>query len=396
MKLTDILRLALGNFLRGRIRSLLTICSISIGVASVILILTLGDGSRAAISEQLDRIGLDGIMIYPKQIAISQGIALTGQDAYELAENIQGIDKSMPIMVRYGSYRIKNWQGNALVYGVDDTMRDVLKVDLLYGRMLNRIDVNAGKNVIVISSDFAEMVYRRKNIVGKSIRIYVGTNFEEYEIIGVVSSHKDGISQLLGDTLPQFFYVPYTSLMRLVKEDTVDEVVILSDDESVAAKAVSYLNRKYGNSNSFRFENINGIRDRIDNVIYLIAMFISAIAAIAIIVAGIGIMNTMMSQAIERKREIGIYLTLGATGRDIMLSFLAESAVLSAIGGILGIIVSVIPISVVSEITKIQFSLQLRHILIAEGISIFCGLLFGVSPAMRAASLNPIDAIRSE
>jgi len=107
-------------------------------------------------------------------------------------------------------------------------------------------------------------------------------------------------------------------------------------------------------------------------------------------------MNTMMSQAIERKREIGIYLTLGATGRDIMLSFLAESAVLSAIGGILGIIVSVIPISVVSEITKIQFSLQLRHILIAEGISIFCGLLFGVSPAMRAASLNPIDAIRSE
>jgi len=396
MKLTDILRLALGNFLRGRIRSLLTTCSISIGVASVILILTLGDGSRAAISEQLDRIGLDGIMIYPKQIAISQGIALTGQDAYELAENIQGIDKSMPIMVRYGSYRIKNWQGNALVYGVDDTMRDVLKVDLLYGRMLNRIDVNAGKNVIVISSDFAEMVYRRKNIVGKSIRIYVGTNFEEYEIIGVVSSHKDGISQLLGDTLPQFFYVPYTSLMRLVKEDTVDEVVILSDDESVAAKAVSYLNRKYGNSNSFRFENINGIRDRIDNVIYLIAMFISAIAAIAIIVAGIGIMNTMMSQAIERKREIGIYLTLGATGRDIMLSFLAESAVLSAIGGILGIIVSVIPISVVSEITKIQFSLQLRHILIAEGISIFCGLLFGVSPAMRAASLNPIDAIRSE
>ena len=396
MKLTDILRLALGNFLRGRIRSLLTICSISIGVASVILILTLGDGSRAAISEQLDRIGLDGIMIYPKQIAISQGIALTGQDAYELAENIQGIDKSMPIMVRYGSYRIKNWQGNALVYGVDDTMRDVLKVDLLYGRMLNRIDVNAGKNVIVISSDFAEMVYRRKNIVGKSIRIYVGTNFEEYEIIGVVSSHKDGISQLLGDTLPQFFYVPYTSLMRLVKEDTVDEVVILSDDESVAAKAVSYLNRKYGNSNSFRFENINGIRDRIDNVIYLIAMFISAIAAIAIIVAGIGIMNTMMSQAIERKREIGIYLTLGATGRDIMLSFLAESAVLSAIGGILGIIVSVIPISVVSEITKIHFSLQLRHILIAEGISIFCGLLFGVSPAMRAASLNPIDAIRSE
>ena len=396
MKLTDILRLALGNFLRGRIRSLLTICSISIGVASVILILTLGDGSRAAISEQLDRIGLDGIMIYPKQIAISQGIALTGQDAYELAENIQGIDKSMPIMVRYGSYRIKNWQGNALVYGVDDTMRDVLKVDLLYGRMLNRIDVNAGKNVIVISSDFAEMVYRRKNIVGKSIRIYLGTNFEEYEIIGVVSSHKDGISQLLGDTLPQFFYVPYTSLMRLVKEDTVDEVVILSDDESVAAKAVSYLNRKYGNSNSFRFENINGIRDRIDNVIYLIAMFISAIAAIAIIVAGIGIMNTMMSQAIERKREIGIYLTLGATGRDIMLSFLAESAVLSAIGGILGIIVSVIPISVVSEITKIQFSLQLRHILIAEGISIFCGLLFGVSPAMRAASLNPIDAIRSE
>lgn len=396
MKLSDVLRLSLGNFLRGRMRSLLTICSISIGVASVIMILTLGDGSRAAIAEQLDRIGLEGIMIYPKQTAISQGIALKGQDAYELAANIQGIDKSMPIMVRYGSYRMKNWQGNALVYGVDGTMRDVLKVDLLYGRLLNRMDVNARKKVAVLSSDFAEMVYKRKNIVGKDFKLYIGTRFEEFEVIGIVSSHQDGLSQLLGDSLPQFFYVPYTSLMDLANEDTVDEVVILSDDETAAVRAVSYLNRKYGNSNSFKYENIDGIRDRIDTVIYLIALAISAIAAIAIIVAGIGIMNTMMSQAIERKREIGIYLTLGATRKDIMLSFLSESAVLSAIGGILGIVLAVIPITIVSKITNIAFNLQIRHLLIAEGISIFCGLVFGVSPAIRAASLNPIDAIHSE
>lgn len=396
MKLSDIFRLACDNFLRGRIRSLLTICSISIGVASVIMILTIGEGSRAAIAGQLDRLGLDGIMIYPKQTAVSQGIELNGRDAYELSENIQGIYKSMPIMVRYGSYRIKNWQGNALVYGVDETMRDVLKVDLLYGRMLNRTDVKARKNVVVISSDFAEMVYLRKNIVGKKLRIFIGTESEDFEIIGVVSAQKDGISQLLGDSLPQFFYVPYTSLMYLADEESVDEVVILSDDEAVAAKAVSYLNRKYGNVNGFKYENIDGIRVRVDNVIYLIALFISAIAAISIIVAGFGIMNTMMSQAIERKREIGIYLTLGATGRDIMLSFLAEAAILSAIGGIFGIVLAVIPISIVSNITGIAYNLQVRHVLIGEGISIFCGLLFGVSPSIRAAGLNPIDAIRSD
>jgi ABC-type antimicrobial peptide transport system permease subunit len=143
--------------------------------------------------------------------------------------------------------------------------------------------------------------------------------------------------------LPKFFYVPYTSLMALANEDAIDEVIILSESEVVADRAVSYLDRKYSSPNSFRYENIYGIRDKVDNVIYLLTLFISSIAGIAIVVAGIGIMNTMMSQAIERKHEIGIYLTLGATSRDIMLSFLTESAVLSAIGGLLGIVLSIIP-----------------------------------------------------
>lgn len=375
---------------------MLTICSVSIGVASVILVLTLGDGSRAAIGNELDRIGLEGIMIYPKQTAISKGISLAGSDAYEIKANVQGIDKSMPVMIRYGSYRIKNWQGNALIYGVDATMRDVLKVDLLYGRLLNHNDTSAGRDVVVISAEFAEMVYKRKNIVGKEIKLYIGEKSRTYEIVGIVSSYQNGLSQLLGEGLPQFFYVPYTSLMGLTNEKSIDEVVILSESELAAERAVSYLDRKYSSSNSFKYENIYSIRDKVDNVIYLLTLFISAIAAIAIVVAGIGIMNTMMSQAIERKHEIGIYLTLGATSRDILLSFLTEAAVLSGIGGLIGIALSLVPVAVVSKLTYIPFSVRINHVLLAECVAVISGIIFGVSPASRAASLNPIDAIRSE
>lgn len=396
MKFIDILRFSTVNFLRGGLRSLLTICSISIGVASVILVLTLGDGSREAIGNELDRLGLEGIMIYPKQIAVSQGISLAGADAYELKANVQGIDKSMPVMIRYGSYRIKNWQGNALIYGVDPTMRDVLKVDLLYGRLINHQDTSAGRDVAVISSEFAEMVYKRKNIVGKEMKLYIGENLRSFEIVGITSTQQNGLSQLLGEGLPQFFYIPYTSLMGLANESTIDEVIILSESEYAADRAVSYLNRKYSSPNSFKYENIYGIRDKVDNVIYLLTLFISAIAAIAIVVAGLGIMNTMMSQAIERKHEIGIYSTLGATGRDIMLNFLTESAILSAIGGLLGIALSIIPVSLASQITDIPFTIQISHVLMAECVSVMCGIIFGVSPALRAASLNPIDAIRNQ
>lgn len=396
MRFLDILKFSTANFLRGGLRSVLTICSVSIGVASVILVLTLGDGSRAAIGNELDRIGLEGIMIYPKQTAISKGISLAGSDAYEIKANVQGIDKSMPVMIRYGSYRIKNWQGNALIYGVDATMRDVLKVDLLYGRLLNHNDTSAGRDVVVISAEFAEMVYKRKNIVGKEIKLYIGEKSRTYEIVGIVSSYQNGLSQLLGEGLPQFFYVPYTSLMGLTNEKSIDEVVILSESELAAERAVSYLDRKYSSSNSFKYENIYSIRDKVDNVIYLLTLFISAIAAIAIVVAGIGIMNTMMSQAIERKHEIGIYLTLGATSRDILLSFLTEAAVLSGIGGLIGIALSLVPVAVVSKLTYIPFSVRINYVILAECVAVISGIIFGVSPASRAASLNPIDAIRSE
>ena len=374
--------------------ALLTICSISIGVASVILVLALGDGSRTAISNELDRMGLEGIMIYPKQAAISQGVSFAGSDAYELVANVEGIDKSMPVMIRYGSYRLKKWQGNAMIYGVDPTMRDVLKVELLYGRLLNTQDTSARRDVVVVSDDLAEMIYMRKNIVGKELKLFIGERSRSFEIVGIVSSQQNSLAQMLGG-LPKFFYVPYTSLMALANEDAIDEVIILSESEVVADRAVSYLDRKYSSPNSFRYENIYGIRDKVDNVIYLLTLFISSIAGIAIVVAGIGIMNTMMSQAIERKHEIGIYLTLGATSRDIMLSFLTESAVLSAIGGLLGIVLSIIPVAMARSATNIPFSIQISHVVLAESVAVMCGIIFGVSPASRAASLNPIDAIHS-
>lgn len=394
MKFTDLIKYSFSNVFRGRLRSVLTILSVAIGVASVILVLTIGDGGREAVAAQLDKIGVNGTLVFPKQTAIAAGVVLTDSDAYEL-ENIRGIDRSMPLMVRYGSYKIKNWQGNIIIYGIDSSMKEILNVDLLYGRYPNKSDIRASKQVAIISEGFAKMVYNRSNIVGKQVSLYVGSRSLDFEIIGVISTQNDIFSQILGDTLPEFVYVPYSATMKLTGEVGIDEIVVQTESEPQMEKVISHLNNKHGR-NSFKSENIGGIRSKFDSIVGLVAMLVGAIASISVLVAGIGIMNTMISAAIERKYEIGIYLTLGATSKDIFLSFLVESAAISAIGGVVGIVVVLILLIPVSSITGNLFSLNMWYVLIAEISCIVCGIIFGVIPAIKAAALNPIDAIRSE
>lgn len=395
MRTGDLFRYALCNVLRGKLRSVLTILSIAIGVASVVLVLTIGDGGREAVTEELNSIGLDGIVIYPKQAAVAQGVILTDQDAIGIQNNVRSVNVAMPCMVRYGSFRMRNWQGNALIYGIDVSMKEILNVDLKYGRLPNQTDIRSSRAVAVISEGFARTVYNRSNIVGKKIRLYVGTSSNEFEVIGVISSLDGTLVNLVGEALPEFVYIPYTTAMVLAGEECIDQIIVQSDYEKAGENTLRYLDQKYG-QDLFKYENINGIRDKFDEVLMLLALFIGAIASISVVVAGIGIMNTMISAGIERKYEIGIYRTLGATAKNILWSFLVESAFISALGGALGILIVFLTLIPVRQFTGIDFVLDSLHIGLGILLSAGFGVVFGVVPALRAAALNPIDAIRAE
>ncbi|MDL2273160.1 ABC transporter permease [Oscillospiraceae bacterium OttesenSCG-928-G22] len=396
MKFLDLLRLTVRGATRGKFKTVLTMSAIAIGVMSVVLVLSIGEGSRTAVSEELDKIGLSGISVFPKEVAANAGVRPEGEDAEWLKMRLSDADAVMPLMIRYGSYGIRNWQGNVMIYGVTEEVTSMLNVTLKHGRLFLASDISSEHPVAIVDTAFCETVYGRENIVGKVVTLNISGRDMPFTIVGIIEPQAGGLSQLVGEALPEFVYVPYTALQRMTGEKTVDQIFIKSSEESSGERASAYLDKRYDRTDSFRYENIGGYREYLDSILRLITLFISAVAAISIIVAGIGIMNTMMSNMVERRREIGVYMALGATRRDIILSFLMESALISLLGGAVGIALSALLLYVTNSALHVSFSISPGYIAIAEGIAGLFGVGFGVAPAVRAADLDPVEALRDD
>ena len=395
MRIFDIFYLAVSNAVTGKLRTIFTLSAVSIGVAAVILVISAGDGGKKLISEQVDKLGIEGITIYVKQSASNAGVTLGSDDAVEVAANVDGIENAMPVIIRYGSYIMRNWRGNAVMYGVDANMRGMMNVELLYGRLPTAQDTRYQSKIAVIDSNFAKEVFGRENVTGKEIQLFLGNQYHTFEIAGIISPQSDVIEELIGESIPKFVYLPYTTVQKLTGSSGIDQLLIRSDDDAVGEKAVSYLNNKYS-GDSFKHENISGIRNRLNDIMEMITVFIGAIASVSIFVAGIGVMNTTLSVAVERKKEIGIYMALGATQKMIFSEFLIESALVSAAGGVAGTAISLALLYVAGEIVGISIMPAIMTVIFTVFVATVSGMLFGVLPSVKASQMNPIDALRGE
>jgi len=391
MKTADIFRMAFDNAVRGKLRSILTLCAVSIGVAAVLIVVSSGWTARVLIGDRLDAIGLSGISVSLRRSAEDSGINMTLEDAAMVVAQT-ATSSAMPVTIDYSSYRFKNWQGNVMIYGIDEQMDNALNIKLLYGSLPTKRDIAYGNYVAVIDDKFAEQVYKRKNVVGKKIDLFLGSGYYSFEIAGVISSQSFGIEQLLGETIPVFVYVPISVVQSISGDLSIDNIIAGDAEDAEGESATALLNEKYG-GNYFKYDNLNSFRVRIDETLELAAVFLGVIAAVSILVAGLGIMNTMLSVAMERKREVGIYMAIGASKRDIMLIFLTESYLLSACGGAAGILLSLLLSLLAKEIIGYQLTISLNLIIACQLAAIACGIIFGSVPSVKASSLNPIEAI---
>ena len=396
MRFTDIIKFSVLNTVRGRIRTVLTVLAVAIGAASTLFITTSGETAKTAVYEELNRTGISGITIFPQKNAVDQGVNITGDDAVAVSTTLKNVDIAMPVMIKYTSYKMKDYQGNLLIYGIDEHLSESLSLELLYGRFPDKYDVLEKRDVAVIDSDFAAMVYERDNIVGKYITVNIGGKYHELEIIGIIASQSVGISQIMGNVLPYFLYMPYTSYQKYSGDKYIDQIIINSDDMNLAESAAEYLNARFNTKNGFKYESISDIRSQIDNTVTIISIFVSSIAAISLVVAGLGIMNTMLSTTTERKREIGLYMAIGASQGDIIKCFLAEALMLSAIGGAIGISVSLIAMKILGNNLQLYFAVNPLVVLFLELFSLFCGLVFGIIPAINASKMLPVDALKTD
>ena len=240
-------------------------------------------------------------------------------------------------------------------------------------------------------------LYKRTNIVGKEIILTVSNCAERFEIIGVVVSQKDGLNQLLGGIIPQFIYVPYQTLSLMRGSDTISQIAIKCENDEyndpAGETAVATLTRVSGLKNSFGFENINTHTEKFKGITALVALLISAIAAISLIVAGLGIMNTMLASTNERKKEIGILMAIGARQRDIAYCFMAESAITAGLGGTLGAIIGVGVSTVITRLASMPTVISFNKLFFVITVSVLCGIVFAMIPAYRASRLNPIETL---
>lgn len=387
-------RSVLNSLTYKKVRTTLTVVSIAIGVFSVVIITAISNLGKEAINYELDSLGIGGVIITAND---NSNVSIATSDL-NTVKDYKSVEAVTPVLMNVSTTVMRNNSSEIALWGVNSDACEVIRIKTLYGRLINENDVSSCENVCVIDSKLALDNYKRENIVGKTIRLLVGSSYESFKVVGIVESGGNVLQSLVGDYIPSFVYIPYTTMQTYnldlniqtlaLKLDTTD------DTETIAKKIISDLEAKNGVVDAYKYEDISKQKDTLNNMLDIITLVLGAVAFVSIIVAGIGIMTIMMVAVSERTREIGIKKAIGAKKFQIMLEFMTESLIISLIGstsgGIVGQLVAYIGANVIGMDTKFDLLTIVACIMGALIISV----VFGIYPAYTAAKMKPVDALK--
>lgn len=384
----DLWHLAWKNIQKNRWRSVICIVAVSIGVAAVVMIHTAGTFGQNFVSEQLSSIGIAGIAVYGEEAG-----SLSAEDGEQVVQTFSEVTSAMPMIVNIGTFSTSRKSGNAIFFGVSEEMTNTLGVRILYGSALTQRDVQFNNKSAVIDESLAQKLYGRSNIVGKKVHLSIGEQEGDYTVVGISKAQTFNLSSVLGSKSPYIVYVPYTCIQE---GDNVDELLITGDEQdydSLRKRVARFLSGR--TQKKIQGQNISGYIDTIQLVVKSMKWVLTAIGGIAFVVAIIGVVNSMLSAVKERKREIGIYMALGAKKRDVLRLILLETVLLCATGGVIGGGLAAFLLWLFGKLFSMVVYVDFRVLLLAIGISIIFGVIAALLPAKSAAGLNPIDALRN-
>ena len=393
----DLLKCAAKNLLRKRARTAMTLCGIVIGVASVVVISGIGEVGKYVVNEEIEQLGVGSLSIS----AQSQNTAaqLVSGDI-ETIRKVEGVQDAIPILMKVSQTAARGLVYDSVVWGIDAGAKQVISLEAVHGRLINEVDVRSGSMVCLVDESYAQTMYERENIVGKTIKINLNGTREEFEVIGVVKSGGNVLQNLLTEYIPSFIYLPYTSMQRLMGQEGLSQIAVkVSDDYDVdetGEEIVRRLEANKGGKSSFQSENIARQKDKLNDALELITLILSAIAGISLIVAGLGIMTIMLVSVHERTREIGIKKAIGAGKITILVEFIAEALTLSLIGSCIGCLVGSLIVWAGCSMLSVPYQFSLVSLGWFILFAVVVGGVFGVYPAMQAARLRPVDALRSD
>lgn len=387
---------SLVNIFRNKTRSLLTMAGIAVGVFAVVLISTVGAAGTAQVSSTLLTMGVDTLLVQASENTAAA--VLTESDA-DAVKTLGGVADVMPLMASVTEAKMIDRRLDTYVWGVDKSANSLISLEAAHGRLITNADTSARAKVCVIDEAFALETYGRSNVVGKKARIFLGGKFHEFEIVGIAKSGLSSLQNMLSNIMPNFMYIPITTMQSLCGRVTYDKIAVkLSDpnaDAAVVRRVTQKLDEIHETTDGYECNSLLSQKQQLDGIMDTVTAALSLVAGISLAVSGITVMTTMMMSVSERSREIGIKKAVGAKRRTICAEFLTESVAMTVLGSAAGIALGLAVSFVGCTALSVPLVLNVRALILSALAAAFIGAVFGAYPAIKASNMRPVECFRS-
>lgn len=392
----DIFKCAFRSLFRNIERTFLTLLGISIGVASVITIVYIGQSGAYAISGELDGLGMSGVAV---GLSDYSGQNILSDKELSIIQSQPCVESAAPLIFETNTATVRNTTQNVYLWGIDYNAKDVISLSLTKGRFFNKNDVRSNAKVCMVDESFINSFnFISDNVLGKKIKISSGSTYMEYEIVGVIKTGSGLLQNIMGGYLPNFIYIPYTTMQENLNNNNYSQIAIrLYDNQNTnetGEKILTLLERNIGNKGVYTITDLAKQKENLNVIFNVVTTILSSIGTISLIVAGISIMTIMLVSVNERKREIGIKKAIGASRFLIMKEFLIEAIIVSLVGSFVGIALGFGISYAVSLFLGLAFQFRWDIIIYTLFCSLIFGVFFGIYPALKASTLKPVDALR--
>lgn len=380
--------MAISSILSNKMRSILTMLGIIIGITAVIALVSLMSGMTNEVSDAFEEIGIDSIMV--TVMDRSETKELPYEDVDELVENHSSVFRGFsPTVAMNVTIKNGNDSISTAATGVNEQYISLKELNLDYGRELTYIDVEKKQKVCVIGTYIANEVFGG-DALGKTLKV----SGVPYEVVGILEEKDDSTSGSNDDII----YIPYSVALQTRHNSKISNYVIYAKNQDIVDTAKHFVEelceKDIGDSDYYKITAMKTVADQVSGILDKMEYMLIAIAAISLVVAGIGIMNIMLVSVTERTREIGIRKSLGAKQKDILTQFVIEAGMLSCLGGVIGIIAGSLLAIGAGKLLDMAIMPTANSIIVSFTVSAMIGVFFGFMPARKAAALNPIDALR--
>ena len=404
-QILEYIKIAIMNIRHNRGRSALTMLGIIIGITSVIMVISIGNGMSASVNSELDGLAGGQIVFYVDQTRKDTYVTMNWDDIDAIKSQVDHILGASPQMSTWGTCTAPKVSKDLLLYAGTPDYYYNSKEDMLHGRYFNESDYEAGAAVCVVTDTAAKEMFGTDDVVGLEFDATVWGISQDLKIIGVRKNANSALIDMLQGASEYIQAdVPLTFLANKYGYyiDDISQFYIYTDgaeySNEVAAKAKKILEARHHcqGENQILMQSFADVSDQFNSIMNLITLFVSFVAAISLLVGGIGVMNIMLVSVTERTREIGIRKALGARTNSIMWQFLSEAGIITLIGGVIGIILGILGAFAICGALDMKASIDPLTVLIATAFSCAVGIFFGIYPAKKAAKLSPIEALRHE